>query len=186
MNDNFFSKTRISGICLIGFVLTSSHPLTLAEASRPITSTIQARISEGARDVPPREEAGSISASVRPSVGSDTRTMTISTVAEKASPAAGKLRVTGIGIPPQDSQNITVRREMAERAALADAERKLLKAIADSRTGNVQKRRPTDNKNYSRKIEGHIKGYSIVGKRELPDGTVEIDLELPLTDQNNP
>ncbi|OGW34614.1 MAG: hypothetical protein A2010_17525 [Nitrospirae bacterium GWD2_57_9] len=99
--------------------------------------------------------------------------------------AAGRIRVTGVGVPPQDAPNSTVRREMAERAALADAERKLVKAVAEIKIGPDQNAGSRMNKkNFSRKIQGYIKGYTVVGERELADGTVEIDLELPLNGQN--
>lgn len=99
--------------------------------------------------------------------------------------AAGKVRVTGVGMPPADATNMTIRREMARRAALADAQRKLMKAVAEVKAGpDLSMKSLMGEKNFSRKIQGFIKGYRIVAERELDGGKIEIDLELPLTGQS--
>jgi hypothetical protein len=104
-----------------------------------------------------------------------------------AAPASGArtediIRVTGIGMPPANTDNPTVRREMAERAALSDGRRKLVKAIAEIKVGPRQTLRSRlGEKKFTRKVEGFIKGYTVVGKRELEGGIIEIDLVLPLT-----
>lgn len=99
--------------------------------------------------------------------------------------AAGKIRVTGIGMPPANAASPTIRREMAERAALSDAERKLVKAVSEIKVGsdgNV--RSHMGERNFTEKIQGYIKGYRVTGERERDDGGIEIDVELPLTGQN--
>ncbi len=95
---------------------------------------------------------------------------------------AGKIRVTGVGLPPAGAANATIRREMARRAALADAERKLVKAVAQIKTGPDQSLKSQyDEKSFTKRIQGFIRGYKVTGERELEDGTIEIDAELPLT-----
>lgn len=99
--------------------------------------------------------------------------------------AAGKLRVIGQGFPPHTSANPTVSRELARRAALTDAQRKLLKALSEIKTGPdemLQSR--IGEKKFSRRIEGFIKGYHIVGERDRGGGAIEIDVELVLTGKN--
>jgi len=68
---------------------------------------------------------------------------------------------------------------MTERAALTDARRKLVQALAglQSSDGRTLESRMGE-QNFSRKVEGFIRGYTVAGKRELPDGKIEIGLEL--------
>jgi hypothetical protein len=95
--------------------------------------------------------------------------------------AAGKIRATGIGLPPEHAENDVVRREMTKRAALADAQRNLLKTIeliridADHSVKNAM-----SNQVLASKIQGFVKGYSVVHERELEGGKYEMTLELPL------
>jgi hypothetical protein len=99
--------------------------------------------------------------------------------------ATGKIRVTGVGLPPANAANVTISREMARRAALADAERKLVKAIAQIKVGPGQSLRSLwGEKSYRERIQGFIKGYRVVGEHELDGGKIEIELELPLTGQS--
>lgn len=96
--------------------------------------------------------------------------------------AAGKIRVTGTGLPPASAVNATVRREMARRAALADGERKLVKAVAQIKIGPGRSLQSFwGEKNFTERIQGFIRGYKVVGERENEGGRIEIDLELPLT-----
>ncbi len=98
--------------------------------------------------------------------------------------AGRTLRVSGRGSAPPNVINPTVRREMAERAALSDARRKLVQALADLKAvdGRTLESRMGE-PNFSRHVEGFIKGYTVTGERELSDRRIEIDLELPLADQ---
>ena len=96
--------------------------------------------------------------------------------------AAGKIRATGFGAPPPNAVNAGSSRAMAQRAALSDAERNLLRTVEQikidggrtvgtiMRTGNGTER-----------IRGFVKGYTVVSERELEGGRFEIILELPLT-----
>ena len=98
--------------------------------------------------------------------------------------ASGTIRATGIGMAPVGFSNPTVRREMARRAALSDGERKLVKAVAEIRLGTDSTIRSRMGRgNFTKRIEGYVKGYRIVGERDFEDGRTEVDLELPLTGQ---
>lgn len=94
---------------------------------------------------------------------------------------SGTIRVTGIGMPPENVASPLIRREMAERAALSDGERKLLKAVEEIKVGTDGTVGSRMNQgNFAQKVEGFIKGYRVLGERELNDGAVEVDLELEL------
>jgi hypothetical protein len=96
--------------------------------------------------------------------------------------AAGKVRARGVGLPPQDAPGATVRREMTERSALADGQRNLLRIIGHIRLDSGRDiGAAMRNRNFAERIEGFVKGYSVVSKREFEDGKVEVILELPLT-----
>jgi hypothetical protein len=94
---------------------------------------------------------------------------------------AGIIRATGIGVPPA-TVNATSRRELAKRAALADAQRNLLKIIEQIKTGpNESLKAFWGDHQYSQKLQGFLKGYRVTAERELSDGKIEIELELSLT-----
>jgi hypothetical protein len=96
--------------------------------------------------------------------------------------AAGKIRATGIGLPPPNAANDSVRRAMAERAALADAQRNMLKTIEQIRIDSGRNVKDAmRSKSTATKIEGFLKGYTVVSERELEGGKIEVVLELPLT-----
>jgi hypothetical protein len=96
--------------------------------------------------------------------------------------ASGKIRSTGVGLPPQNATNETVRRAMAQRAALADAQRNMLRTIEQIRLDSTKDVKTAMNdKNFALKIQGFIKGYTVISDRDLDGGKVEVILELPLT-----
>ena len=96
--------------------------------------------------------------------------------------ASGKILATGYGMPPQNAPTVTIRRGMAKRAALADAQRNMLRIIEQVRIDADQTIKSAMRRKYvALKIEGFLKGYSIVSERELENGKFEIVLELPLT-----
>lgn len=96
--------------------------------------------------------------------------------------AAGKIRATGIGLPPRDASNDSARREMTKRAALADAQRNLLRIIEQLRINADQNvKTAMRSKKFASKIQGFIKGYTVVSERDLEGGRIEVVLELPLT-----
>ncbi len=94
----------------------------------------------------------------------------------------GMIRVRGVGSPPSNSPTPTIRREMAKRAALAAAERDLLRVVGLIETG------PGENMSqllgqstYTQRLEGYLKGFRIAAERDLDGGRIEVELELPLT-----
>jgi hypothetical protein len=96
--------------------------------------------------------------------------------------AAGKIRATGIGLPPRDAANDSARREMTKRAALADAQRNLLRIIERLRiNADHDVKTAMRSKKFASKIQGFIKGYTVVSERDLEGGRIEVVLELPLT-----
>lgn len=95
---------------------------------------------------------------------------------------AGKIHATGIGIPPRNIANATARREMAKRAALVDAQRNMLRTIELIRLDSDQTiKTAMRNKNLSVRIQGFLKGYTVISEREREDGRIEVVLELPLS-----
>lgn len=96
--------------------------------------------------------------------------------------AAGKIRATGIGLPPPNAANDSIRRAMAERAALADAQRNMLRTIEQIRIDSGRNVKDVmRSRNTATKIEGFLKGYAVVSERELEGGKIEVVLELPLS-----
>jgi hypothetical protein len=96
--------------------------------------------------------------------------------------STGKARARGIGLPPKQATTPTVRREMAKRAALADAERNMVRivdliSLAPDRklTAAVQEG------NFSQKLSGYLQGYRIAAERDMDGGKIELEIELPLT-----
>ncbi|MHB8845100.1 MAG: carboxypeptidase regulatory-like domain-containing protein [Nitrospirota bacterium] len=96
--------------------------------------------------------------------------------------SAGKIRARGIGLPPKQAPTPTVRREMARRAALSDAERNLIRIVEMI---NVAPGQPVASvlgeKTFPRKLQGYLQGYQVAAERDMDGGRVEVELELPLT-----
>jgi hypothetical protein len=96
--------------------------------------------------------------------------------------AAGKVRASGVGSPPKDAGNAAAVRAMTQRAALADAQRNLLRNVEQIKIdGNRSVGTIMRTGNGAERIQGYLKGYTVVSERELQDGRIEIILELPLT-----
>ncbi len=99
--------------------------------------------------------------------------------------AGGKIRAKGMGLPPAKGPNQTIRHELAKRAALVDAQRNLLKILDQLKVDRDHNLKSyLGEKKYTEKIQGFVRGYSIVAERELENGAVEVDVELPLTGLN--
>jgi hypothetical protein len=95
---------------------------------------------------------------------------------------AGKIRATGTGMRPQDASSETVRREMAKRAALTDARRNMLRIVEQMRIDDKQDMKSAmRDKNVASKVEGCLKGATVISEHELDDGAFEVVLELPLS-----
>lgn len=96
--------------------------------------------------------------------------------------AAGKIRATGIGSPPANAENAAQARAMTQRAALADAQRNLLRTIEQIKIdGGRTVGTLMSNRNAAVRIQGFVKGYTVASERELEGGRIEIILELPLS-----
>lgn len=96
--------------------------------------------------------------------------------------SGGNIRATGVGLPSKNAPTATVSREMAKRAAVADAQRNLLRIIEQIKVSPDQQLRSfMGGKDYTEKIQGFVQGYKIVGERELDGGRREVVLELPLS-----
>ncbi len=96
--------------------------------------------------------------------------------------AAGKVRATGIGSPPKEAQNAAESRAMTERAAIADAQRNLLRTVEQIKIdGNRTVGTMMRNGNGTARIQGFVRHYTVVSERLLEDGRIEVVLELPLT-----
>jgi len=94
----------------------------------------------------------------------------------------GTIRSRGIGLPPKQAPTPTVRREMARRAAVADAERNLLRIIELINVGPDQKFiAALGEKTYTQKLQGYLQGYRVATERDMDGGKIEVELELPLT-----
>jgi len=95
---------------------------------------------------------------------------------------AGKIRSRGIGLPPKQAPTPTVKREMAKRAAVADAERNLLRIIELINVGPDKKFiSEIGEKTYTQKLQGYLQGYRVAVERDMDGGKIEVELELPLT-----
>ncbi len=94
----------------------------------------------------------------------------------------GTVRARGVGSPPLQQTNPTVRREMAKRAALVDAERNLLGLLEMMEIGPGERlSKALGERTYTQTIEGYVRGYHTVAERDLDGGRIEVEIELPLT-----
>jgi len=94
----------------------------------------------------------------------------------------GTLRIRGIGLPPKQAPTPSVRREMAKRAAVTDAERNLLRAVQMVQLGPSETLAASlDERTFTSRLQGYVQSYRIVAERDLDGGRMEVELELPLT-----
>ncbi len=94
----------------------------------------------------------------------------------------GTVRARGVGSPPLQQANPTVRREMAKRAALVDAERNLIKLLEMIEVGPGERlSHALGERSYTQTIEGYVRGYRTAAERDLDGGRIEVEIELPLT-----
>lgn len=96
--------------------------------------------------------------------------------------STGRIRASGIGLPPLSAPNTTIRRELAKRAALADGQRNLLRIIEQVRVDSVRTVKTYFGEGrHVEKLQGFVRGFKLVAERERDDGGLEVELELPLT-----
>lgn len=94
----------------------------------------------------------------------------------------GKIRARGIGLPPKQAPTPTVRRELAKRAALADAERNMLRILEMINVAPGQKLSSiVGGGNLDKKLSGYVQGYRLAVERDMDGGKIEVEIELPLT-----
>jgi hypothetical protein len=99
--------------------------------------------------------------------------------------ASGKIRATGHGQPPAQAASSTVRREMAKRAALSDAQRNLLKIIENIRINStLDIKTYMQDATHEERIQGFIRGYTVLSETDRDDGSIDVILEIPLTGPN--
>ena len=89
-------------------------------------------------------------------------------------------RARGIGVPSSKHKNPTLARTLAARAAQADAMRNLVQEIQgaqiDSKT--TVKDFVTENDQVNVQVNSFLRGARIIDKREMPDGAVEVEMEV--------
>lgn len=92
-----------------------------------------------------------------------------------------KIRVTGQGAPPENG-SLAQKRLMAKRAAQADAYRQLAEMIegvqVDAET--IVKNYVTESDTIRLRVSALIKAVPVGAERYLSDGSVAVDLEMPL------
>lgn len=94
----------------------------------------------------------------------------------------GMITVTGEGAPPMKTINIAQARAMAKRAAIADAYRKLAEVVNGVRVDaqTVVENYTSNNDEVRIKVQALIKGVAIGDLKYLKDGSVKIQVSLPL------
>ena len=94
----------------------------------------------------------------------------------------GKARARGIGLPPKQAPTPTVRRELAKRAALADAERNMVRMLELINVAPGQKLSAAiGDGNFNQRLSGYLQGYRIAAERDMDGGKIEVEIEIPLT-----
>jgi len=89
-------------------------------------------------------------------------------------------RARGIGVPSAKHKNPTLARTLAARAAQADAMRNLVQEIQgaqiDSKTTVKDFVAESDQVNVQ--VNSFLRGARVIDKREMPDGAVEVEMEV--------
>jgi TolB-like protein len=99
----------------------------------------------------------------------------------KKEPSKSRIfRARGIGIPSAKHTNPTLARTLAARAAQADAMRNLVQEIqgaqVDSKT--TVKDFVVESDQVNVQVSSFLRGARIIDKREMPDGAVEVEMEV--------
>jgi hypothetical protein len=107
-------------------------------------------------------------------------------VALKAQPgvnwASQVIRATGLGAPDVKASNPAQARLGAEMAAKLDALHNLLSHVKATAVDGTRKMADLMEKDEVRvRVEGLVKGYTIVSKRYFSDNGVEIEVEVPVS-----
>ena len=93
-------------------------------------------------------------------------------------------RAQGIGIPSSKHKNKSVARALAFRAAKGDAMRNLLEQIQSTQiTSDTQiKVMMAENDTVRVQLNSSLRGARVVNKKQMPDGSVEVEMEVELTE----
>jgi len=94
----------------------------------------------------------------------------------------GRVRARGVGLPPKQAPTPTVRRELAKRAAIVDAERNMVRILEMINVAPGQNLTSVvGDGNFKQKLSGFLQGYRIASERDMDGGKLEVEIELPLT-----
>jgi len=94
----------------------------------------------------------------------------------------GRVRARGVGLPPKQAPTPTVRRELAKRAAIVDAERNMVRILEMINVAPGQNLTSVVGYgNFKQKLSGFLQGYRIASERDMDGGKLEVEIELPLT-----
>jgi TolB-like protein len=93
-------------------------------------------------------------------------------------------RAQGIGIPSPKHKNPTLARTLAFRAAKGDAMRNLLEQIQSTQITSDTKIKDmmAENDTIRIQINSSLRGARVVNKKQMPDGSVEVEMEVELTE----
>jgi hypothetical protein len=94
-------------------------------------------------------------------------------------------RAQGIGIPSPKHKNPTLARSLAARAAKGVALRNLVEQIQAVRvtTDTTIKDMVTQDDTIRIQLKAALQGARVINQRQLPDGSVEIEMEVELTEE---
>ena len=95
----------------------------------------------------------------------------------------GTVTAKGSGVAPSGAVNPSQARLLAERAAISDARRNLLETVGEVRVdaSSTVSSMMTKNDVITSRISGIVKGSSVIDKKYLDDGSVEVTVEMPIT-----
>ncbi len=94
-------------------------------------------------------------------------------------------RAQGIGIPSPKHKNPTLARTLAVRAAKGDAMRNLAEQIQAVKiiSDTTIKELTTQDDSIRIRLNSTLQGARVVNQRQLPDGSVEVEMEVKLTEE---
>ena len=89
-------------------------------------------------------------------------------------------RAAGLGVPSSKHTNAAVARAMAGRAAKADAMRNLVQQIQGARIDaeTTVKDYVTESDHIKMEVNSYIRGARVINQKQMPDGTVEVEMEV--------
>jgi TolB-like protein len=96
-----------------------------------------------------------------------------------------KFSAQGIGIPSAKHKNPNVARALAFRAAKGDAMRNLVEQIqaVQITSDTTIKDMVTQDDDIRIQLNSSLQGARVINQRQLPDGTVEVEMEVELTEE---